>query len=237
MKTITLLLLAAAFNVNALSFSQAKTKLKTLYKVSPTTFYCGCNIYWETKKKLIPEPSNCGYTPRNEFTKKGKVNKRAKRIEWEHVVPAWEFGHQMQCWQDGGRKNCGKTDPQFKFMEADLHNLTPAIGEVNGDRSNFRFSQWRGDKGAFYGQCEMKVDFKRRQAEPPARARGAIARTYLYMAKQYDLQLSKAERQLMDAWNKTYPIDAWECERDRRIAKVQDNNNPFVLSACQKAGL
>jgi len=47
-----------------------------------------------------------------------------------HVVPAWEFGHQLQCWQDGGRKNCGKNNPQFKKMEADLHNLVPAVGAV-----------------------------------------------------------------------------------------------------------
>ena len=38
--------------------------------------------------KSLPVSNNCGYEPRNEFTKKGKVNKRAKRIEWEHVVPA-----------------------------------------------------------------------------------------------------------------------------------------------------
>ncbi|UJF19059.1 deoxyribonuclease I [Vibrio sp. SS-MA-C1-2] len=211
------------------SFSKAKKIAIKIYQDHPISFYCGCDIEWHGKKG-VPQFDSCGYEVRKQL-------KRASRIEWEHVMPAWQFGHQRQCWQDGGRKNCGKTDPQFKFMEADLHNLTPTIGEVNGDRSNYRFSQWRGNKGAFYGQCEMKVDFKRRQAEPPARARGAVARTYLYMAKQYDLQLSKAQRQLMNAWDKTYPVDAWECERDRRIKKVQGNNNPFVLSACEKAGL
>ena len=45
-----------------------------------------------------------------------------------------------QCWQEGGRKNCIKTDAVFKKMEADLYNLKPAIGEVNGDRSNYQFA-------------------------------------------------------------------------------------------------
>ncbi|MGO7631757.1 endonuclease, partial [Rhizobium ruizarguesonis] len=66
--------------------------------------------------------------------------------------------------QKGGRKNCSKNDQQFRLMEADLHNLTPAIGEVNGDRSNFNFSQWNGVDGVSYGRCEMQVNFKQRKA-------------------------------------------------------------------------
>ena len=84
------------------------------------------------------------------------------------MVPAWQFGHQLQCWQDGGRKNCNK-DATYRQIETDLHNLQPAIGEVNGDRNNFMYSQWNGGEGQ-YGQCPMKVDFKNKQAEPPARA-------------------------------------------------------------------
>ncbi len=67
-------------------------------------------------------------------------------------------------------------------MESDMHNLQPAVGEVNGDRGNFMYSQWNGGEGQ-YGQCTMKVDFKDKVAEPLPRARGAIARTYFYMAR------------------------------------------------------
>ncbi|VDZ76879.1 endonuclease I [Salmonella bongori] len=63
-----------------------------------------------------------------------------------------------------------------------MHNLQPAIGEVNGDRGNFMYSQWNSGEGQ-YGQCAMKVDFKAKIAEPPARARGAIARTYFLYAR------------------------------------------------------
>jgi len=225
-------IIAITFSFNALSappssFSKAKKLAVKIYLDHPTSFYCGCDITWKDKKKGIPDLQSCGYDVR-------KQEKRASRIEWEHVVPAWQFGHQRQCWQDGGRKNCTRKDKQFKMMEADLHNLVPAIGEVNGDRSNFRFSQWNGNKGANYGQCAFKVDFKSRVAEPPAQSRGAIARTYLYMNNEYRFNLSKAQRQLMEAWNKQYPVSAWECERDKRIAKIQGNHNQFVYKACMK---
>ncbi len=207
------------------SFSKAKKIAVKIYQDNPTSFYCGCDIEWNGSKGK-PQLESCGYQVR-------KQQKRASRIEWEHVVPAWQAGHQLQCWQEGGRKNCTRNNKQFKLMEADLHNLTPTIGEVNGDRSNFNFTQWNGFKGASYGACEMQVNFKERKAMPPVRARGAIARTYLYMSQQYNFRLSSSQRKLMLAWNKTYPVDEWECIRNQRIQDIQGNSNPFVQEACQ----
>ncbi|XTO84359.1 hypothetical protein J0E88_05230 [Campylobacter coli] len=37
------------------------------------------------------------YAPRNKYTKKGKINQRAKRIEWEHIMPAQNFGKHLPC--------------------------------------------------------------------------------------------------------------------------------------------
>ncbi|HIF9535281.1 TPA: deoxyribonuclease I [Photobacterium damselae] len=222
------LLPLTAFAKAPANFSSAKRVASELYQEHPITFYCCCDIKWQGKK-MVPDLESCGYQVR-------KQEKRANRIEWEHVVPAWQFGHQLQCWQNGGRKECGK-DKTFKKMESDLHNLTPAIGEVNGDRSNFQFMPWNGNEGAYYGQCEMKIDFKGRRADPPTRARGAIARTYLYMNNKYKFNLSKQQRRLMEAWDKMYPVTAWECQRDREIAKIQGNHNPFVHNACQTAKL
>lgn len=59
-------------------FSQAKRYLKKHIKADAKTLYCGCDIA-KQGKKLIPETEACGYEPRNEFTKKGKVNQRATR--------------------------------------------------------------------------------------------------------------------------------------------------------------
>ena len=211
-------------NYHQNSFNQAKAYAAQINEGAPGTFYCGCKIHWQGKKG-VPDLASCGYQVR-------KNANRASRIEWEHVVPAWSFGHQRQCWQNGGRKNCAK-DEGYRRMETDLHNLQPSIGEVNGDRGNFMYSQWNGGESQ-YGQCAMKVDFKNKLAEPPVRARGAIARTWFYMRGQYQLQMSKQQTQLMTAWNKQYPATQWECERDRRIARVQGNHNPYVQQACQR---
>lgn len=211
-------------NFHQNNFSQAKAYAVEINADAPGSFYCGCKISWNGKKGT-PDLASCGYQVR-------KNAARASRIEWEHVVPAWTFGHQLQCWQEGGRKNCAK-DANYRRIESDLHNLQPAIGEVNGDRANFMYGQWKGGEGQ-YGQCAMKVDFKNRQAEPPARARGAIARTWFYMRDQYNISLSRQQTQLMTAWSKLYPVNSWECERDKRIARVQGNHNPYVQQACQR---
>jgi deoxyribonuclease-1 len=81
----------------------------------------------------------------------------------------------------------------------------------------------------------MKID--ERKAEPPEIARGKIARTYLYMEKTYKrYNMSKAQRQLMNAWDKMYPVDAWECTRAEKISKLQKNQNDIVKSRCESMG-
>jgi deoxyribonuclease-1 len=141
-------------------------------------------------------------------------------------MPAYWFGSQLQCWQDGGRKACKKIKA-FKRMEGDMHNLVPAIGELNGDRSNYRFSMLEGEKRR-YGQCDFEVEFKAKKAEPPEAVRGDIARTYFYMADRYKLKLSKSQRKLLGVWDRADPVDAWERKRNQKIKRIQGNANPFI---------
>lgn len=180
------------------SFYSAKKHLINTLPNNATSLYCGCEIKRQGKK-LIPDPTACGYVPRNAVTRSGKPNARATRIEWEHIVSAWEFGHQLQCWQDGGRKNCIKVSAQFRKMEADINNLAPAIGEINADRSNYRFGMITGSANQ-YGRCPVKVDFKQRVIEPPFYARERIASAYFYMQKTYGLKISDKQQKLFTAW-------------------------------------
>ncbi len=207
------------------SFSKAKRLAAQIYEGHEVTVYCGCRYIYQGKK-LVPDPTSCGYEPRIPITRKGKPNARAVRIEWEHVMPAWVFGHQRQCWQQGGRKAC-KKDPVFAKMEADLHNLVPAIGELNGDRSNFKFTMIPGEPRA-YGKCDFEVNFKSKSAEPPDNVRGDIARIYFYMRDQYQLSLSNQQSKLLQAWSNIDPVDAWEIERNKRIKSIQGDGNPYV---------
>lgn len=222
-----MLLIVASIHLLAqpYSFSKAKRTLSAVYKGNhQSTFYCVCDFSYQDKK-LKPDLNSCGYQVR-------KQSKRANRIEWEHIVPAWNFGHQMQCWQDGGRRACKKI-PSFKKMEGDMHNLVPTIGEVNGDRSNYRFSDWNGVPYQ-YGQCSMLVDFKAKKVQPATRTKGAIARAYLYMAEQYGLSLSKQDKRLFNAWNKQYPPTHWECKKGKIVADMQNTENKYISSQCKQ---
>ena len=219
------------------SFSKAKKLLKKAYIGNQQTFYCSCNysyIQVKGKETSLINPSSCGYTPRNPITKKGKTNERSTRIEWEHIVPAENFGRQFKCWTEGhercvksngksfkGRQCCSKVNDQFRAMEADPRNLVPAIGELNGDRSNFRYGMIEGEPRA-YGKCDFEVDFKHRVAEPKEDIRGDIARTYFYMRDTYGMVIGKKDLRLLEVWNKEDPEDVVE---KRRIQKIQSINN------------
>ena len=110
-----------------------------------------------------------------------------------------------------------------------MHNLVPSIGEVNGDRSNYRFSEWNGT-ATKYGQCEIVIDFKGRKVQPPEQSKGQIARSYLYMADQYSLSLSlsKKDKKLFRAWNNQFPSTPWECTKNELIKAQQGNVNRFI---------
>ena len=179
---------------------------------------------------------SCGYKPRNQRTKKGNVNQRSRCIEWEHLIPAENFGRQFSCWREGnpkcvsskgkaykGRKCCTKVNKIYKIMQADMHNLFPAVGELNADRSNFRFDTEVANPNR-YGECKFDVDFKKRRAKVREEIRGVIARDYLYFYQRYNMQVSKQELKKFQVWNKQYPPDAWEMERNKRIDKVQGNS-------------
>ncbi len=222
---LTFLLPISVVAGDAMSFSKSKRILaKEIYKDNQVSFYCGCDYSlkkspYSKKKKLVPDWSSCGYKPR-------KQPKRASRIEWEHVMPAHHFGKHLQCWKDGGRKAC-KKDPLFKKMESDMHNLVPAVGEVNGDRSNYKYGMVPGEKHA-YGSCDVEINFKTKTAEPAPNVRGDIARTYLYMSDRYGTRLSTQQRKLMQAWNKQDPIDTWEKKKNENVERVQGNGNHFI---------
>lgn len=211
------------------TFEQAKKILyNDIYQGHAISFYCGCSFHPGTRKV---DWSSCGYVPRQN-------PERASRIEAEHVMPAHQFGNFRQCWREpetvcggkmSGRKCCEAKDPVFQTAHNDLNNLYPAVGEVNGDRSNFNWGEIPGEKRE-YGACNMEVDESIRRAEPPEAVKGNIARTMFYMEATYGFRLSDQDRKLYGAWNRMDPPDDWEQERNRRIAAIQGRDNPFITA-------
>jgi deoxyribonuclease I len=102
---------------------------------------------------------------------------------------------------------------------------------VNGLRANCSMAMIAGEARQF-GACDVEI--AERKIEPRPAIRGDIAWRYLYMEASYPGRgiLSEKNRPLFEAWNKEDPVDAWECERDRRIARLQGHYNPFVRDRC-----
>lgn len=219
------------------SFRKAKKLLeKQVYNNHRITLYCGA-VFDADKKITAPK----GFTT-------AKYIKRSKKVEWEHAVPAENFGRTFNEWRNGhekcvssdgklfkGRRCVEKVNTAYNLMQADMFNLYPAIGAVNALRSNYNFAMLP-DAESDFGSCSMKIDKKK--AEPPERSRGKIARTYLYMESTYErYRMSKAQRQLMNAWDKMYPVDSWECARAKKIFRLQKNQNLVVSSRCSAKGI
>lgn len=221
------------------SFNKAKKTLeREIYKDHRITFYCGCPF--DEYKDVQPCQN---YVP-------VKGGKRSERVEWEHIVPAAHFGQSFKEWREGdprcvdnkgkalkGRNCARKVAVPYRFMESDMYNLVPAIGEVNGLRSNHRFGIVAGKD--YIEVCHVKIDKAARTVEPPKQIRGDIARTYQYMDRAYPGKgiIGRSSEKLFDAWSRQDPVDRWECERCRRIEAIQGNENPIVKEQCKKAGL
>ncbi len=230
--------MADSGNTSNDSFNDAKRMLeKKVYYDHRITLYCQA-AFDEKKRITLPDGF---YTPKHE--------KRSHRVEWEHVVPAENFGRSFAEWREGspecvhkgkafkGRNCAEKVNKEYRYMQADMYNLYPAIGSVNALRSNYNFTMLGKNVPSTFGSCQMKIDGKR--AEPPAEARGQIARSSKYMAAAYPARyrLSRQQQQLMDAWDKMYPVTQWECTRAKRIERLQGNENSFVKRPCQEKGM
>ncbi len=207
-----------------LDFREAKRALRELYDRKPRqTLYARCGF-----EKWRLDWSACCFDP-------GRVARR--RLEWEHVVPAAAFGRSFREWTEGhrdcvrkgkpyhGRRCASRTSEAFRHMEGDMHNLYPAIGEINERRADLTIGLVDGEPRQF-GRCDVEVDGV---VEPPPEARGNVARAYLYMAATYPaLSLDDATRALAEAWHAADPPDAEERERNDYIEQVQGNRNPWI---------
>jgi deoxyribonuclease-1 len=219
---------AAAGNTTIQSCSTAKKLMRQVFAGHERTFYCDCASDGSTV-----DVQTCGYQPQ-------KYSKRARQLEWEHVVPAEAFGQSFVEWREGhpacvdrkgkafwGRHCAATMAIAFRSMEADLYHLQPALGEVNQRRSNDSMAMIEGEPRKF-GRCDLAIED--RKSEPRPEIRGDIARTSFYMDASDPGRgvISEKNRKLFEAWDKEDPVDAWERERVRRIERLQGHTNPLV---------
>ncbi len=230
---------AHAQNTRNQSFLKAKKNLEHIIYARPENrFTLYCNVQFDQHKNVLL-PKGITIT---------KYQSRANKIEWEYVVPVENFGRNVSAWRVGdalcvdkkgnsykGRKCAEKISSEFRYMQADMYNIYPAIGAVNAARSNYNFTVLPHAASDF-GICPMKIEG--RKVEPPPYARGKIARSYLYMELTYKrYKMSSSQRKLMQTWDKQYPVTSEECQRTRTIEAIQGNENFVVKKQCQSMRL
>lgn len=223
------LLISQTLLADPVNFEQAKVQLKQIYQGHERTFYCDCAISWVGRSGGRVDHDSCGfaiYSPRG-LPSEATIA-RAARSEVEHIIPISWIGRQLTCWQKGGRKNCQASDSLFNKIEADLFNLTYAVGQINGLRSDLPFAMVTDNISNQFGRCDIKIDTKNRKVQPKADIRGDIARVAFYMADRYNLTLSRQDQQLYLAWHKQDPVSELELLRHNRTAALTQRNNPFV---------
>ena len=92
----------AAGNATNDSFARSKKMLSQVYADHRITFYCGAS-YDEHGNVTLPDGFE---TPKHE--------KRADRIEWEHALPAENFGQTFPEWRDGAPECVDNRGKAFK---------------------------------------------------------------------------------------------------------------------------
>jgi deoxyribonuclease-1 len=219
-----------------LALADAEAKAAEIHGSRRQSFFCGCS--YTPQMRTIRQ--SCGYKTRAD-------DSLAHDVVWTHVVPPDAFGAHRTCWTTeacrkddgttfGGIECCRTQDQVFAAMEADLHNLVPAIAEVAKDRSDYPFGDIKGE-ARMYGACDIEVDSSKAIVEAPEKVRGDIARVYLYMRAVYgdELKVPADQWALFDVWNVEDPPDAWELERAAAVTAVQGVAHPLLQGGAPPA--
>ena len=213
---------STSLHAQTMSFSSAKRVLKEIDAANPVERYCGCR--YEAGQADI---TACGADA-------AKWRNRLRRIEYEHVVPAADFGRQRACWRSAPegtspRDHCRRADETFKAMEGDPFNLHPALGTLNAHRSDYRYGEVQGEPREF-GRCdfEMSAPGSGRFIEPPEDFKGDAARVYFYFEARYGHRIGRSQRRLFEAWDKQDPVSEWERTRARMIFERTGMKNSIL---------
>lgn len=150
-------------------------------------------------------------------------------LQVEHVLPASWMKEAASC-EGMSREGCRDNSSKFNFMEADLHNLWPALAETNQKRSNYLFSVIGEDQVDFWnGFCDFEVDVAQKLVEPRSEIRGEIARMVLYMVDEYEIVLPIGQLDLMVEWHcSDNTLSSEEIRRNLTISELQGTRNSYI---------
>ncbi len=151
-------------------------------------------------------------------------------------------------------------------MKSDIFHLYPTHGNVNSARSNKPFDEipdnetntwYTGNSTGITSTSSIPStnidDYSENDSnsfEPREDHKGDVARSAFYFFTMYDISstsgktinsvIADGDLETLYEWHINDPVDAWEQQRNERIAAVQGNRNPFIdypEIACRAWGL
>ena len=188
------------------------------------------DVFWES---LYPGGGYTFYCGEKFTVRQHTTQDNALSIE--HIVPAQRMVELFGC---GSRSACRASSVRFNRMEADMHNMYPALKSVNSSRQDLDYGIISGNTPNFanktdatgapvsYAQC----DFERTSArvEPREVTKGNIARAYFYMMQEYGLAVPDETKALLQQWNRADPPTCSEMRRNNTIERIQGTRNRFI---------
>ena len=130
-------------------------------------------------------------------------------------------------------------------MSSDLFHLYPTDGYVNGQRSNYAYSEvdlpaWTSLNGSKRGNSSFP-GYAGSAFEPIDEYKGDLARTYFYMMTRYKTSVNNWNSVMLDGdnlsewactlllqWSASDPVSQKEIDRNNAVFAIQNNRNPFI---------
>ena len=130
----------------------------------------------------------------------------------------------LRCKAD---QQCLDNNPQYLYMQSDLHNLYPELIRVELSRRSAQFGKLDDSIHSEFDDigCNLKASYQ--IVEPRDEAKGNVARAIFYMHIEYGLPIV-GPVQLFKQWHQMDPPDADEQARNEKIFSIQGTRNRFI---------
>jgi len=165
------------------------------------------------------------------------LNDTKRPTDWlsmEHAYAADWMADRFGC---ANRTDCRahpnpKSRARFNHAEGDLHNLWPAITNLNSARGKRLFGEIAGAETReidVHGKTFAR-DFQPEgnYVEPRRIVRGNFARSIFYMCAEYGFPVDPGMMKTLKAWNRDDPPTNAEKARAEKIFKIQGTRNHFI---------
>lgn len=141
------------------------------------------------------------------------------RLSVDYIYAAKDILRHYGCITSG---QCS-SNADYVRASNDMHNLYPVERKMEVERRNSLYGEL--SDSIKVGTCGAQISFQ--MFDPPAHAKGNIARAMLYMSETHGMPLV-GELTMYQRWHQEDPVDDAERARNGAIFRLQTKRNPFI---------